>query len=75
MKLSKLYSSRNWESSNLATLYFKDCAVNLQFMDESKSLEALMYKEVVPYPHSGLIKGILKYTDYPKVKLHLKFRD
>ena len=59
----------------LAALYFKDCPVIVQFMDEPESFDALMRKEVVPYPPSGLIKGILKYTDYPEIKKHLKVRD
>lgn len=55
----------------LAALYFEECKVKVKFLDETVNFASLMEKEVVPQPHSGLVKGILKYTDFDEVKRHL----
>ena len=57
----------------LAALYFTDCKVRVEFWDEPCSYADVMTKEVVPMPHSTLIKGILKYTDLDEIKTHLNF--
>jgi len=57
----------------LAALYFTDCKVRVNFRDEPCSYADVMTKEVVPMPHSTLIKGILKYTDLDEIKTHLNF--
>ena len=55
----------------LAALYFTECKVSIKFLDETTNFASLMEKDVVPLPHSGLIKGLLKYTDFDEVKAHL----
>ena len=55
----------------LAALYFTDCKVTVKFLDEPGNYGDVMTKEVVPMPHSTLIKGILKYTDWDEIKTHL----
>ena len=51
----------------LAALYFKDCKLNVKWIEPPQSFESLMRLDVVPLPYSSLLKGVLKYLDLPEL--------
>ena len=59
----------------LAALYFTDCKVTVKLLEETENFASFMDQEVVRQPHSGLIKGILKYMDFDELKEHLALED